>query len=284
MAFCNWLNGRADFDWRYRPPTTAEIKEADGSGAPRSGAGSISCWAQEGNTWVCIPSEALISPEAVRALVEKDLGQAVALTRSSPRTFARDLALALDIELDTPCALALNFTPPVKRPYLFLYDFTRPLTLPLEEPCAFERELVRALGLQPQLTRAFARARARDLDLTRCLNLAHDLDHAIARALDRAQARAVARELGCPLANVYSFLFWYNRLAALLLASELVPLQVRRSPYWSDRLPAQSKKDIATTLFTLVVKFSILQERMEGRLRASDGIRIVKERRRKAIA
>lgn len=288
VAFCQWLTERESEGWRYRLPQPGEYDLPPGE---------VGYWVRESGSPTYIlengpPSQFTLA--ALEARLLSDLGRARALEPDLSRAHARVQELARAFDLDPARAPDLDT--------LFDLDLTRALeradTLPLdlERPLDLATDLHRALDLDVDVLRRTQQTLNRDgaleLDrsLTRALKRAMDMERARARALALALARALSLALarkrgGEDLKSGYDSLRWMLRVITWLVADVLlVTLEARQANRsFLDRLANKERKAdeeiqrLADSYLDLYHDFALLEERLEGKLPAIEGIRIVRQ-------
>ncbi|MEM7537913.1 MAG: NACHT domain-containing protein [Chloroflexota bacterium] len=267
VAFCAWLTEREpDRQWRYRLPEAGELARY---GLRISGwdSDALGCWVSvkleqaqsqddgqrkqpdmrfEGEEISVYMTESILQ-ESRRADLSFGYPLPVDLER------ARDLARALNLDLDLAVnrALALTFS--------------------------FDRALERALNLDHAIALALDLAldRTLDLDLILDLDLSRSLNINLIRALTLNQENQHEME-------ILKLLRWYLRYMTLVIAGlfqeALQRTQSSRSRWTSagyGEEQLQTAVDDYLRLYTMLV---MLEERIEGKLPAFEGIRIVKDR------
>ena len=215
------------------------------------------------------------------------------MTRDLVRSLAQDREVALALGL----ARALGLTRSLDLARTLAHDRDLARSMALVRALALARDRVRNLAGLFDIERSRDLARSRDhkldlkLDLARALDL--DLDLVRARTLVRARNRdyvlRLVDNLKTSWTEVASFLYWYIRLVALIMAAELLlPLLPDQPRSWLVQFKDGSRnlsaaraeiQRLIDSYLDLYVDFVILDARIQGNLPAFEGIRIVREQR-----
>jgi hypothetical protein len=181
-----------------------------------------------------------------------------------------DLTSALNINLDGVFDRTVDFSGVINS----IYNLNRALDLDRAHNLDRARDLERAISL------ADAFGLPRDLD--HILNLAHALNFSRALNFIRSLKRDSEWE------TVSKFIRWYIRFFTIFIATLLLEMPEKPQSYQilsqksrrSTTTKALIKEDLKILVdwfLNLYVDYAILEERIEGKLSAFEGIRILKE-------
>ncbi len=275
--FCRWLSERQGGDWIYqipdrdlgdRPHVNAGYWAVTSSGSQLYGASTASLPL----TLETLTNRFLKDHTAIRAVLSGNRDTAIAfaiacaLDHVLDPARARDLALTRARDLDLTRASDLDLT---RTPYL---DLARALAR------ALDRDLDLARDLALDRDRASVRDLASDLASPSNLVRVNNLDRILALSSDLVRASEVAGDL---VFTSYSARAVSRLLLIRAHAQNVLTPKIRRPTSLLQRryVPAPEHSTFFRTLLGIYVDLVTLEERIEGRIPAFEGIRITKVRK-----
>jgi hypothetical protein len=291
-AFCAWLTGRSRGRWRYRLPEAGELAAHDATDGDTHLPAAIGYWTTAAGSGQHVgfgAQGATVGRADLGRWVSRDLKIAHDLILDHGRDWnlVRDLDLnySLDLTLDPPRGLHLDL------------GLTRTFARDRKRERALARDLGRDLDpdLERERAQALALSYARDLALQRTHDHDRDLDPLHLRALDEVRNLAQAldlvkrRGLHCDAGPVWKVTIAlvrqsirFDTLALLIGLDVLRRAHLRKLDAEPGTAATEARVDeiqgLERQLLDVYMDTCILEDRIEGRLPAVEGIRIVRER------
>lgn len=277
VKFCLWLSRKYPGPWSYTlPDLEMVIKEADKSHT------SYWCNSKEAKIPVIsfVPKNTHLG-EIVKHQIDEDLRIANDLDSVFTRSLTHDLDLVLDLARDFHLARASTLT--------YDFDLTRDIPRTNARDLVFSRIINPHLDLARvlDLARDFVLPFARDLGLIHALGLDRHILYDRARALKRAFMHDLDfKKIFHSHTPEQDFLRWYIRYIFFLVA-DILFMENKPIP-WFKRLFLKNKvidliklkKMQASGYIYFYIDLVILEARIQGKLPAFEGIRIMKELKR----
>lgn len=284
QAFCEWLTRRSLGRWRYRLPQANDLgpNVTDSQTSLPPGIGCWTCMAGGGQYVGCDDQGATVGNADLGRWVSRDVRIAHDLILDHGRDW--NVARGLDLHYE----LALDLDP------------ARDLCLDLDLTRASARDQRRQRTLARERAQALALLYARDVALNCTHDHDRDLDPIHAQALrgvrDMAQALDLTKDRGlhCDPNPAWKSVMILVRQAVRLDALALIiglDVLLRAHNHTLNTQPGSVRMDarmgeigrLERQLLGAYIDLCILEDRIEGRLPAVEGIRIVQEREKRQV-